>query len=119
MDFLVLLALQMDARRNFELYVNEESDALDSFLGNKEWRNRWEAAARGRGYIIQFLAEEYTRSMEGLGYLPTPIEKMHLVKTDERKLPIYYLAFFSKHKLGFKFWNEVLKYSSEQTDLGI
>lgn len=117
MDFLVLLALQMDARRNFDRYITEESSNLDAFLGGRAWRDRWKAAARGRGYLIQFLAEEFTRSMEEIGYLHTSTDRMYLVKTDERRLPIYYLAFFSKHNRGYQFWDQVLKYSTEQTDL--
>jgi three-Cys-motif partner protein len=117
MDFLVLLALQMDARRNFDRYVAEETSKLDAFLGNGTWRDRWKAAERGKSYLIQFLAEEYTRSMEQMGYLSNSTDRMYLVKTDEKRLPIYYLAFFSKHKRGYEFWDQVLKYSTEQTSL--
>lgn len=118
-DFLVLLALQMDARRNFDRYVSDESTSLDAFLGSRTWRERWKEAQQAGGNLIRFLAEEYIRSMQGMEYLPTSTDRMYLVRTDERKLPIYYLGFFSKHERGYRFWDQVLKYSTEQTELGL
>ena len=40
-DFLVLLAIYMDAARNQENYVREEAIKIDEFLGQKDWRQRW------------------------------------------------------------------------------
>ena len=35
-------------------------------------------------------------------------------RSDEKKLPLYHLALFSRHPLAYKYWDEVLKYSSVQ-----
>jgi three-Cys-motif partner protein len=43
-DFLVLLALGMDANRNYKHYVKEAADKIDNFLDSKSWRGRWSAA---------------------------------------------------------------------------
>jgi three-Cys-motif partner protein len=40
MDFLVLLALAMDANRFQSLYAKETSPVIDEFLGDRSWRPR-------------------------------------------------------------------------------
>jgi hypothetical protein len=56
--------------------------------------------------------------MEGLGYLPTPLYKMKRVRSDEKNLPLYYIALFSRKELAYKFWDDVLKYHTDQMSLG-
>jgi hypothetical protein len=63
----------------------------------------------------KFLAEEFAASMETLGYLPTPIHKMKRVRSDEKNLPLYYIALFSRQELAHRFWDDVLKYGTDQT----
>jgi len=55
--------------------------------------------------------------MESLDYLPTPLDRMKLVRSDERNLPLYYLALFSRNATAHNFWNQVLKYGTDQTSL--
>ena len=40
-DFLVLLALMMDANRNLIHYERIDNDKIDLFLDNREWREQW------------------------------------------------------------------------------
>jgi three-Cys-motif partner protein len=116
-DFLVLLAVYMDANRNYERYVSDEATKVDEFLGSITWRDRW-VVARGKSLgFPQFLATEFASSMETLGYLPTPLHRMKRVRSDEKNLPLYYLALFSRNERAHKFWDEVLKYSTDQTTL--
>lgn len=115
-DFVVLLALHMDANRNYERYVREDASKVDDFLGSETWRNRWRIAERNVVPFPKFLAEEFAASMEGLGYLPTPIHRMKLVRSAEKNLPLYYIALFSRHRRAHEFWDEVLKYGTDQTE---
>ena len=115
MDFLVLLAIGMDANRNYDHYVDGDSTKIDEALGNKEWRDRWRTSSVKRTDFRPFLALEFSKSMESLGYLPTPLDRMKLVRSDEKNLPLYYLALFSRHQTAHTFWNEVLKYGSDQS----
>jgi len=117
MDFLILLALHVDANRNIELYVQDESDVIDRFLGDPSWRERWERERAGGGGVVPFLAEEYAGRMASIGYMPMKLKDMVKIRTHERRLPLYYLAFFSKNRKGIEFWREVLRYSDEQTRL--
>src|ERR1039458_4844932 len=109
-DFVVLLAIGMDANRNYDHYVEGNSPKIDEALGNTEWRERWKAAGARRSDFRQFLALEFSRSMESLRYLPTPLDRMKLVRSDEKNLPLYYLALFSRNDTAHKFWDQVLKY---------
>jgi hypothetical protein len=65
----------------------------------------------------KFLAQEYEKRMQSLGYLETPLYKMKEVRSDEKNLPLYHLALFSRHQRAYEFWDEVLKYSTDQQAL--
>jgi three-Cys-motif partner protein len=114
MDFLVLLAVGMDAGRNYDHYVDGNSRKIDEALGNSAWRERWKAVGIRRGEFRSFLASEFSASMESLGYIKQPLDRMLMVRSDEKNLPLYYLALFSRHKTAYKFWDDVLKYSTDQ-----
>jgi three-Cys-motif partner protein len=115
-DFLILLALYVDANRNMDLYASEESEVIHRFLGDREWRQRWERAREQRTPVVAFLAEEYSRRMEALRYLPMPLENMVKIRTHHRRLPLYYLAFYSRHPRGLEFWDQVREYSTDQLE---
>lgn len=114
-DFLVLLAIGMDASRNYRHYVDGNSRKIDEALGNTEWRERWKNLEARRKGFRPFLASEFSKSMESLHYLRQDLHQMKLVRSDDKNLPLYYLALFSRSKTASKFWNEVLKYSTNQS----
>jgi three-Cys-motif partner protein len=116
-DFLILLALYMDANRNIENYVKEKQVKVDQFLGSPTWRERWSIAVHERIAFPQFLAEEFSKSIEGLGYRSQPFFKMKPIRNTERNVQLYRLALFSRHPRAYSFWDEVLKYTSPQPDL--
>lgn len=117
MDFVVLLAIGMDANRNYEHYVDGNSRKIDEALGNTEWRERWKATGIRRSDFRQFLAREFCKSMESLDYLKRPLDRMKQVRSAEKNLPLYYLALFSRSETAFKFWDDVLRYSTDQKNL--
>jgi three-Cys-motif partner protein len=117
MDFLIVLAVGMDATRNEQFYTRPNNKRVDSFLGVIDWRTRWqEASVKGITFRL-FLCQEYANQMETLEYKKVPLTKMKEVRSDEKNLPLYHLAFFSKHDLGYEFWDQVLKYSTDQQSL--
>jgi three-Cys-motif partner protein len=117
MDFVVLLAIGMDANRNYEHYVEGESTKIDEALGNREWRERWKEVGVRRREFRLFLAAEFCKSMESLGYLKKPLDRMKEVRSAEKNLQLYHLALFSRSETAFKFWNDVLTYSTDQKGL--
>ncbi len=117
-DFLFLLALQVDANRNIERYLGQGNSKIEEFLGLPDWRERWRLAESRGTRFPRFLAEEYSGQMEELGYLRQHWDRMKQVRSDERNLPLYRLALFSRHERAYQFWDEVLKYSSDQRNFG-
>jgi three-Cys-motif partner protein len=113
-DFVVLLAIGMDVNRNYEHYVDGNSSKIDEALGNTEWRKRWKAVGVRRSDFRGFLAAEFSNSMQSLDYIPQTLGEMKLVRSDDKNLPLYYLALFSRHKIAHKFWGDVLKYGTDQ-----
>jgi three-Cys-motif partner protein len=113
-DFSVLLAVYSDANRAYKRYIMEDAPKVDEFLGSKTWRERWRIAEQNAVSFPKFLALEFAASMERLGYLPTPIHKMKRVRSDEKNLPLYYIALFSRRELAHRFWDDVLKYGTDQ-----
>jgi three-Cys-motif partner protein len=111
-DFLFLLALDMDANRARQAYLDPNNTKIDDFLGEANWRQRWEQSSKRD--FRRFLAEEYAKRMATLGYIPLEFEKMKQVRADDNNRPLYRLALFSKHKLAYKYWDDVLKYSTSQ-----
>ena len=101
-DFLITLALGMDANRNYEHYVKEDASKIDEFLGSTTWRKRWATAQWDAVRFTKFLAGEFTKSMATLDYIPPPSYTMKEVRSSEKNLRLYSLALFSRHELYFK-----------------
>lgn len=116
MDFLVLLALGMDATRNWDRYLAPESTRVATFLGDSDWRSRWAEEEQTGKTSRQFLMERYSDAMVKLGYQKTPVEDMHEVRLGGVRL--YYLAFFSKNPLGLNFWRKAKQSASDQIEFG-
>jgi hypothetical protein len=45
-DFLVLLAVFMDANRNYDRYIKVDDVRVEKFLGSESWRDRWYIAQK-------------------------------------------------------------------------
>jgi len=115
-DFLVLLALQMDASRNESNYTNPNNPKLDNFLGQTDWRRRWSERISNMSFS-RFVAEEYAKGMEALEYRPVTFDNMKQIRSDVKNLPLYRLALFSRNSLADQYWDQVLKYSTSQQKL--
>ena len=118
-DFLILLALYVDANRNMKTYVQEEKQQIDRFLGDRDWRATWKQTEQSGETIVAFLARAYSQRMAGLGYLPMTLADMVKIRSNSKNLPLYYLAFYSRNQTGMKFWREVLKYADDQLSLDL
>ncbi len=112
-DFLILQALHMDGNRNLSKYIKEENEKIALYLGNENWRNEFNE--RNIDYsenFVKFLADQYLYKMESLGYVPE--KNMHPIRSNEKNLPLYYLAFYSKHTTGVDFYKRIEKYTTPQ-----
>ena len=116
-DFLILLPTGMDANRNWRRYLRPENTVVDDFVGTSAWRDAWTKAAAKGAAVDVFLTDFYRKQMKSLGYRFGGVEDSVLVRSTEKRLPLYRLGFFSRHPLGQKFWNEARKYSQVQRSL--
>ena len=114
-DFLVLIPSSMDANRNEHNYVHPRNKTLEKFIGSLDWRSRWDKEKAFGKSFEHFVVEEFGRSMHKLGYIDPGLKEAILIRSDEKNLPLYRLALYSRHKLGPKFWRETKKYSDPQT----
>lgn len=116
MDFLILQALHMDANRNFEKYLKEENSKIAEYLGIDDWRTSFEQnGSNNRKDFVKFLADHYQNNMFNLGFQKA--KEMHQIRSNEKNLPLYYLAFYSKHPTGVNFFKEVKARVTAQTTL--
>ena len=107
----------MDANRNYLRYLSEESHKVNEFLGTDSWREAWKKAQKDRVPFPRFLAQQFATQMGTLGYIPRPFYTMKEVRSDDKNLPLYHLALFSRSLRAYEFWDDVLKYSTDQIQL--
>lgn len=112
-DFLVFLALGMDANRNKRLYLNKNHERISEFLDDPNWREDWENDSEH--LFTKFLIDKFADKMTQLGYLDQPYDNFIPIKSFMKNLKLYYLAFFSKHERGYEFWEKVKKRNTNPT----
>jgi three-Cys-motif partner protein len=104
-DLLVNLPIGMDLIRRLDEWRKPDARAIETWAGDPDWREAWERKPLHQDDHV-FLANLYARSMDRLGHLPTTTGQMHLVRHRTQRRRLYYLGFFSRHRLGYKFWKE-------------
>ena len=115
MDFLILQALHMDANRNFDNYMSDNSTKIESYLDDSEWRSKFDENELNKKDFVRFLFNEYHSKMLAMNYQPE--KQAHQIKSNVKNLPLYYLAFYSKHSRGSDFFNKAIKYVNPQLGL--
>lgn len=116
-DFLILIPSYMDTHRNLSNYVKDSSTRIEDFTGDKDWRDEWKAAERKSWKFAPFIVDLYGNSMCKLNYNYNGLSDMVQIRSHDKNLPLYHLAFFSRNDLGYKLWKETQIYSKDQLDL--
>lgn len=116
-DFLILLPVWMDANRNLKYYIEPANTVIEDFTGVKNWRADWEKVGASGQEFGAFVADLFGKQMESLNYKYSGLSDMILVRSTDKNLPLYYLAFFSRHPRGTAFWQEAKKYRTDQLGL--
>jgi len=118
MDFLVLLMLGRDARTNFRRYRDDESSTrIGDLVDCPDWRERYARAADKN--VIRFLLSLFDEAMVRMGFLPATENSYHSVNASGTGVLQYVLAFYSKHPLGRKFWQDTLAGSTDQVSMDL
>jgi hypothetical protein len=113
-DFLVLIATDMDAARNVSTYELSQNSVVERFLGVPDWRAEWRSAKSKRESFSSYLMRRFSGQMETRRYIQVPIEETRLVRSTEKNLPLYRLALFTRHERGKSHWEQALKYGDDQ-----
>ncbi len=87
------------------------------FINKPNWRDPFKNLEIRKEEFIKFIAKTYDENMLNLGYTVRNEGLKPKVDADEHNLSLYYLAFYSKHNLGNKFFSEIQKYNIEQQSL--
>lgn len=115
MDFLVLLMLGVDARRNFKQYrADETSTRIGDLIDCPTWRREYPE----NGKVVHFLLDRFDRAMQRVGYL-SAADDAHMVKIPGMGVMLYVLAFYSKHPTGKVFWQQTRASLSAQLGFGL
>jgi hypothetical protein len=108
------MALGMDANRNFVNYVRSNHTKISEFIGYENWTDDRDQFNSSKEFI-RYLSSTYDKNMIKLGYKKP--EKKQEIRSYTKNLSLYYLALYSKHELGNKFWKEMQKYTDNQLGL--
>ncbi len=117
MDFLILIPTGMDLQRNEGKYLDKSSTLVADFTGLQDWRERWIATAKSGKGFGSFIVEVYSEQMKTLGYFHGDLRDSVQIRSSGKNLALYRLVFFSRHKLGKRFWDEARKYADPQRTL--
>jgi three-Cys-motif partner protein len=120
MDVLILLAVQMDARRNLEIYRKAGNQKISRLLGGGDWREAWSSAERDGVPFGRWLQNAFTEAMVRIGYVrPKDADVQSVTLRDANHQALYNLAFYSKHERGYDFWRKAVHYASDQIPLAL
>jgi three-Cys-motif partner protein len=115
MDVLILLAVQMDARRNLSTYLRDDNQKIARLLGRRDWQMEWRQAEADGMPFGRWLTLAFTSSMQRIGYVaPRDADIQSVTLKDSGSHGLYYLAFYSKHPRGYDFWRKAVTYASAQ-----
>jgi hypothetical protein len=105
-------------KRNLGVWLKKEgSTILDEFLGTTCWRDELKGVTGNK--IYQVLIDIFRRQLISIGY---PEEGLRLASSNSiytglptvcvrntKEVDLYVLILASKHKLGQKIWNSIIK----------
>ncbi len=112
-DFLILLALGFDARRNIVRYYRDLADStIADLLDDPHWRDEYRASGEKR--IVHFMLRKFDERMRSLGYL-TAAGDEHPIK--KGGVLLYHLVFYSRSELAKKFWRDTCLGITKQPSL--
>jgi three-Cys-motif partner protein len=104
---LIIHYSQMGITRNAPIYVEQSGETVvDLFFGGEGWRDIYRPA-RSPAHLLEY----YTDNLRQIGYEEVrrddELWDAPLIRSTEKRAPLYRLLFASKSPLGHKFWRQV------------
>jgi three-Cys-motif partner protein len=119
-DFLVMLPLGYDLRRNFQRYLDDENDTrVGSWIDAPDWREQWRTSMQPDRKIVRFILEKFDEAMERLGFHRREMEDTVSVKVTGMGVYLYSLALYTRHELGKQFWKDTKARTQPYYDMGL
>jgi three-Cys-motif partner protein len=93
----------------------EENTSIDEFFGDREWRRiyRERQSRQINSGLHRLLIDHYKGKLKTFGYTEVfrgdEIYESEPLMRNTKSAPLYRLLFASKHNLGYKFWQEVIR----------
>lgn len=110
MDLVVYYSQMGITREAPKVIGKKPPTAIDDFFGGTEWRDIYrEYQEKSEMFLHRKLLDLYKGKLKDLGYVIRDIQNEPLIRSTKRRAPLYRLLFASKHNLGNKFWNDVIK----------
>jgi three-Cys-motif partner protein len=115
MDLIIHYSQNGLTRNLNRCYAISGETVIDRFFGDRKWRDIYKSTRdkKESAGIHRALIDHYKSKLSDLGYvvINDSEEIVHepLIRSTQRKAPLYRLIFASKHTLGNKIWNEVTK----------
>jgi three-Cys-motif partner protein len=115
MDLIIHYSQNGLTRNLDKSYATQKDTIVDSFFGDRKWRDVYRNALSKRESIgvHRALIDYYKSKLSNLGYVvindSDEVAQEPLIRNTQRNAPLYRLIFASKHPLGNKIWNEVTK----------
>lgn len=113
MDLIIYFTQMGFTRYIREASLEEGQTAIDLFFGGREWREVYQRMQGKRG-IQRAMIDFYKSKLRKLGYSEVfqggeELGSEPLISDKKRNISLYRLLFASKHNLGHKFWEEVIR----------
>ena len=105
MDFLILLMLGTDARRNIADYFHDpECNRIADFVDRADWRDEF----KKDGKIVRCALRLFDEAMQREGY-PSASDAVLPIYAHGTKVLQYMLAFYSKNPVGRDLWQKSMR----------
>jgi three-Cys-motif partner protein len=118
MDFLIMVPLGYDVRRNVRRYLADPEDRLGALIDSSDWRQEWRERRESEKHFVRFVWMKFDQAMQRLGFRARDISETLSVKVTGMEVFLYALALYSKHELGERFWRTTVESTDTRRQIG-
>lgn len=119
-DFIVMLPLGFDLRRNLRQYLHDQTnERVASLISAPDWRSEWREKGLSERHFVRYVLEKFDQAMARLGYRQRELKDTVSVKVVGMGVYLYSLALYSRNELGEQFWRTAISQTDKQLGLGL
>ena len=119
-DFLIMLPLGFDLRRNLRRYLaDHRDDRVARLIDAPDWREEWRNLGQSDRYFPRFALRKFDEAMQRLGFREREWKDTLSIKVAGMGVYLYSVALYSRSELAEKFWRTTLRGTDEQLGLDV